>query len=305
MPGWLSVENLKWLIATLAVPVTLGIISSQYQRAQTERQENEARLRLYTELLIKREEEDSSVRKGIFDKLLESHLKSGSQDLPAKLVTLDLLALNFNESFDLSALFRQIDRQIGSQPRAHRALAMKQLRRTASGVMERQLALIEAVGASRDATLELDALDRAKSPGPLIDAELSFPDPDPFAPGERQAKRRFKVLAGEHDPANRRVWVLVSTVERQWPFWIDTFDFPLVNFTRISKTERFAVVLKRYEPPFAELTFIYFPSVKDRPFIDEVISNLVQSGQCKGRAHWYWPFGSSSSCSSGPSKHGP
>jgi hypothetical protein len=72
MPSWLSVKNLKWLVATLAVPLTLVVVSSQYQRAQTERQNNEARLRLYTELLSKREEADTSVRKGIFDKVLET-----------------------------------------------------------------------------------------------------------------------------------------------------------------------------------------------------------------------------------------
>ena len=276
MPSWLSVENVKWLIATLAVPVTLGVLSSQYQRAQTDRQTSEARLRLYTELLSKREEADTSVRKGIFDKVLETYLKPGSQDLAAKLVALELLALNFNESLDLSPLFWQLAQQIDTEPPARRESLTKQLLRIARDVKERQIALLEAVGTKRDASLELDELAAA---GPLIDADLSFPDLDPFAPEGQLVKRHFKVEVAEHDPANRRAWVRVSSNESQWAFWVDTFDFPLVNFTRISKSERFALVLKRYDPPSAQVTFVYFPSsrsgVKDRPFIDEVISNLA------------------------------
>jgi hypothetical protein len=65
-------------------------------------------------------------------------------------------------------------------------------------------------------------------------------------------------------------------------FWVDEFDFPLASFSRISKSERFAVVMKRFQPPLVGLTLIYFPSsrsgVKDKPFIDEVISNLTTHG---------------------------
>lgn len=61
-------------------------------------------------------------------------------------------------------------------------------------------------------------------------------------------------------------------------FWVDEFDFPLSNFSRISKSERFALVMTRYKPPDIGLTLIYFPSsrsgVKDKPFIDEVVSDL-------------------------------
>jgi hypothetical protein len=123
-------------------------------------------------------------------------------------------------------------------------------------------------------------LEELATAGPLIDRELNFPDPDPFAPKDEKVKRHFTIEVAEHDPAGRRVLVRVSGGDRQWTFWVDTFDFPLVNFTRISKSERFSLVLKRYDPPSAQITFIYFPSsrsgVKDKPFIDEVISDLVR-----------------------------
>src|SRR5438067_10790667 len=75
----LNLENAKWLIATLAIPAALGLVAHQYQQSQAERQIADARLRLYTELLSKREEADTAVRRGIFDKVLERNLAPGDQ----------------------------------------------------------------------------------------------------------------------------------------------------------------------------------------------------------------------------------
>src|SRR5437660_10798773 len=81
----LNLENAKWLIATLAIPAALGLVAHEYQQSQAERQINDARLRLYTELLSKREEADTAVRRGIFDKVLERYLAPGDQGLQSKL----------------------------------------------------------------------------------------------------------------------------------------------------------------------------------------------------------------------------
>jgi hypothetical protein len=150
------------------------------------------------------------------------------------------------------------------------------LERVATQVKYRQIELLEFVGHSREALIEFTTTGvRQYDP---IDQDFSFIDPDPSAPKTRKPTRHFKVEVAEHDPARRRVLVRVDNKERQWMFWLDVFDFPLVNFTRISKSERFTVVMKQYKPPVAKLTLIYFPSsrsgVKDKPFIDEVVSNL-------------------------------
>jgi hypothetical protein len=59
----------------------------------------------------------------------------------------------------------------------------------------------------------------------------------------------------------------------------------MVNFTRVSRTECFTVVLREYEPlttgePNAKVRLIYFPSARvgaqDKRFIDEVIADLVR-----------------------------
>jgi hypothetical protein len=204
---FLKLDNLKWLITTAAIPVTLAILAQQYQGAQTELQANEARLRLYTELLSKREEAETGVRREIFDKVLEKYLKpeGQNQNLEEKLVALDLLALNFNDSLDLSPLFWQIDKQI--QEERDSSNLQRQLQRIANSVKERQIETLETVGARADATIDFAELDKL---GPLIDKELSFTDPDPQVPKDQKAKRHFIVDFLEHDTAQKRFLLRVS-----------------------------------------------------------------------------------------------
>ena len=182
----LNLENAKWLIATLAIPAALGLVAHEYQQSQAERQINDARLRLYTELLSKREEADTAVRRGIFDKVLERYLAPGDQGLQAKLVALELLATNFHDSLDLSPLFWQIGRELERAPKNERTRLSHELARIADGVKDRQISGLElgsgAQGqASKLVGLRLDAL-TTENGKPDIDADFSFPDPDPFAP---------------------------------------------------------------------------------------------------------------------------
>lgn len=276
MPGWLSGDNVKWLIATIAIPVTLGFVSYQYQKASSARQVADSRLRLYTELLSKREEADTGVRKAIFEKVLGTYLTPGREDLEQKLVALELLALNFHDSLNLSPLFWQLDREI----RRNRASAeerdawLKQLERLAREVKDRQVEVLEVVGARLDGSILFDEMEQRPV---LIDEELVFRDPDPLAT-EPEKRRHFKIEVAEHDAARHRVLVRAHDGKTQWVFWVDPFDFPFVDFARLSKSERFAAVLRTYRPDSAQITFIYFPSsrsgVKDKPFMDEVLSNL-------------------------------
>lgn len=270
---WLKPDNLKWLFQTAAIPVTLAILSQQYQCAQTERQANEARLRLYTELLSKREEADTGVRRGIFDRVFEKYLVPQERNLDEKLVALDLLALNFNDSLDLSPLFWQLDRQI--QQAQLRSGLRVQLERIANSVKDHQIVTLEAVGAVANETVSFAELDKS---GLLIDRELSYADPDPLAAKGQRVKQHFRVEILDHQPASRRILVRVDRDGGKSVFWVDMFDFPMANFVRISKSERLSVVLKRYTPDDAQLTLIYFPGsrsgVKDKPFLDEVISDL-------------------------------
>jgi len=301
----LNLENAKWLITMLAIPAVLAFVAHEYQQAQAKQQINDARLRLYTELLSKREEADTAVRRGIFDKVMERYLTPGDQGLEVKLVALELLATNFHDSLDLSPLFWQIGREVERAPAKKRAELRSELNRIADGVKDRQISGLElgngtmgtaghpmAQGkASMLADLRLDALTTGPTNGgkPDIDEDFSFPDPDPFGPPGGLTTRHLTLWIVDHDAARRRVWAIVHArrankgeKDQRWAFWIDAFDFPMVNFTRVSRSERFTLVLQEYgeKKETARIRLIYFPSArigaKDKPFIDDVISDLLR-----------------------------
>ena len=287
LPQWVFSGNVKWLVTTLLIPATLAFLNQQYQDAQTARQDTEARLRLYTELLSKREEADTTLRKGIFDRVLETYLKE-AKNADEKIVALELLSSNFNESLDLSPLFWQILREI-QQPaqKANSSMLTERLQRVANDVKDRQLALLEISGSRLDGNFNTDALGAGTNKSfemeNPIDKDLTLVDPDASDPAKQKQTRHFTVFPLEFDQARHRVFV---SVEHRKPngkvetnsFWLDEFDFPLTNFSRISQSERFALVMRRFDPPNVALTLIYFPSsrsgVKDKPYIDEVISGL-------------------------------
>ena len=105
-----------------------------------------------------------------------------------------------------------------------------QLERIARDVKDRQLEVLEFVGDRRDRTIIFNELaDR-----PLVfEEEMVFKDPDPLAKNG-ELRRRFQIEVVEHDAAGRRVFVRAHEGRTQWVFWVDVFDFPFVDFARLS-----------------------------------------------------------------------
>ena len=283
LPNWCSFENLKWVLAILAIPITLTILNLQYQAAQTARQAAEARLRLYTEILTKSTEADANLRKSVFDRAFETYLKEG-KTVDKRISALELLTLNSNDSVDLSPIFGELSREIQmAAQKANRAILMRRLERLSSKVKDRQIELLARIGDKVDVTFDTKVLSAAANKAFAINRDLSFTDPDD--PDKRIQTRRFVVYPLEHDQDNRRVFFSVafsqpSSKPESISFWADWYNFPLTNFSTSSKSERFALVVRRYEPPYLFLTLIYFPisssAVKDKPFINDFLSGLTR-----------------------------
>jgi hypothetical protein len=280
--AWPTWENIKWVLTVLAIPLALAWVSRTYERTALQHQALEARLRLYTELLSKREEADTNIRKDMFGKVLETFLRPGDSEVDQQLLKIELMAANFHESLDLSPLFRRLEAQIKANTAPNKPELIKALESTARDVKERQIEMLELVGAKRDGTVDFETLAEGKAIS-IFDEELEFEEPVATNARARKSprahKRHFNVEALEWDQAGRRLLIRTHDGSRQWMFWLDAFDFPLVDFTRISGTERFTVALRTVSSRHAELSFIYFPSsrsgVKDKPYIDEVVAGLV------------------------------
>jgi hypothetical protein len=285
--GW------RWVVQTLAMPVALVMLPLIYQSKQAEqadkaraegarRDQADQKVRLYTELLSKREESDTLVRRQLFDRLMGSYLAPNSNDIRKRLVALDLLSLNFHESLNLSPLFWELAGDIAQlAPGAQRDEDQRYLDRVAQQVKTREASLLEVDGTRYkvDVDLDTDFQSTAKQT-----SHFSFPrvrDPGEVADANQPAQRAFDLVVLNHDPLKRAVQISVSSGgDAAKTFWVDPYDFPLVNFSRVSRNERYAVILSRYEPQnqFAELTLLYFPSwrsgAKDRPYLDELITQL-------------------------------
>src|SRR5262247_187842 len=62
------------------------------------RQSLDTNARLYSELMSRREEAESNLRKDMCVSIIQSFLQQGSNDLESKVLNLELLAYNFNDS---------------------------------------------------------------------------------------------------------------------------------------------------------------------------------------------------------------
>ena len=232
-----------------------------------------------------------------------------------QLLKLQLLAMNFGESLTLSPLFQKLDNDLfelseraRNQGTARgRLLAQglrKRLRGLAKVVSANQIAAIKAGGAAFTVTVPLERAGRGFV-WPYDDAGQGATNSagnEDLLPGTVKCgkiTRRFEILFFEADEAREQVKVELSiqkiagpdtemdggtltyrrdpqTVEAK--FHLDFFNFPLVDNTRLSDDQRFALVLTDFSEKVIQATALCFSgtysSVRDRPFINEIVEQL-------------------------------
>jgi hypothetical protein len=285
-----------------------------------ERQQVESNIRLYAEMMGRREEADSNLRKDMFNSILNTFmtrdpsLRLSSEELiRQQILSLELLAYNFHESLDIAPLFKEVGRRIALEERNTNAELRGRLESVALQVIEHQLTALSDVGMIERG----DALPEKIND---LQAYVSFgtraiADPQ-FRPGEGVSRvclsmealdgsrhyRQFKVELINYDQAAHEVQVrlYVSQVLNQEEcqqagldleakreidtnFLVGLFDFPMIDNTRLSGGERCAVSLTALNPNVLSVALVYFPasraSLKDKPYYDEVIRDLVRNRQ--------------------------
>jgi len=114
----------------LLVGIALALVGLYGERTMTAISNKQESARLITELQIKREQDESALRKDIFAQALEAFLLKGRataegdlrelslREMSKQLLRLELLALNFGDSLSLSPLFTELRRDLNhAQPR--------------------------------------------------------------------------------------------------------------------------------------------------------------------------------------------
>jgi hypothetical protein len=312
------------LVKVLALPLVTLVLGYWFNASLNERQQIDNNIRLYAEMMGRREEADSNLRKDMFNSILTTFMSKDSitriseeEEIRQQILSLELLAYNFHESLDIGPLFKDVERRIPASAKGPDQELQRRLESVALQVNEHQLTALSDVG-----TVERgDALtEKIKD----FEAHIMFGTRalnDPAAkPGEGASRlclsmeavdrsrhyRQFKLeLIGHHDTAREvQVRLYVSQIltpeecrkadldleakrEVDTNFLVGLFDFPMIDNTRLSGSERSSVSLTALNPNVVSLTLAYFPasraSLKDKPYYDEVIRDLVRDRQPSSR----------------------
>jgi hypothetical protein len=270
------------LLAACAV-AGLGFFGSQFLER---RQAEETRARVYSELINKREESDSALRKDMFMSIIQSFLGPGSSSVEDRTVKLELLAYNFHESLNLKPLFTQLQLEISRSSSREKGEQRDRIEKVAMEVTRKEMVVLEGVGRSFERTVDFD--DLSKSPGGLalepagltlngIDRNVTVVvkkvDADRKEMQVRLEVRTAKGQSGDFD-----------TDEAE--FWTGLFDFPMIDHTRLSHDQRCAVVVRNFARSSARIGIVVFPgsyaSLKEKPYIQEMIQDVLGARKSGG-----------------------
>ncbi len=264
----------------------LGFKSSEYLER---RQAADTNARLYSELMSRREESESALRKDMFQTIISSFVDPNARgsDLNSEVLNLELLAYNFHESLNLKPLFLDMRRRImegrakatTAAPREEYDGYLDRLERVAREIARKQMIVLDGVGTTVDRTIDMT--------GDPVGTTL---EPALLTLESRRASFSIDVL--NVDRENREIFVGLSvespdsTEGRQTKtatFTVSYFDFPMIDNTRLAGGDRCALVLNGFSDHSADLTLVFFPgayaSLKEKPYYSEVIESIRRANQ--------------------------
>lgn len=273
------------LFTALAIAL-FGFKSSEYLER---RQAADTNARLYSELMSRREESESALRKDMLQTIISSFVDPSARgaDLNSEVLNLELLAYNFHESLNLKPLFLDMRRRVVEEQqraatpdvRAQYAGYLDRLERVAREIARKQMIVLEGVGQTVDRTIDLT--------GDPVGTTL---EPATLMLESREAAFSLDVLG--IDRINREVLIGLSvetpdtTLGRQTKsatFSVGYFDFPMIDNTRLAGGDRCALVLNGFSEHSADLTLVFFPgayaSLKEKPYYSEVIESIRRANR--------------------------
>lgn len=135
------------LVKAVAMPLVALIVGAAFNYSLTKSQARDSDMRLYTEMMGRREQADSDLRKDMFKAVLEKFMSNsdklqGKEKLDQQILELELLAYNFHESLDIGPLFKSIHRQILNNGMAESAEMRDRLEDLAQEVKAQQLSVL-------------------------------------------------------------------------------------------------------------------------------------------------------------------
>ena len=278
-----------------AVLAFLGFLTSNYLQAKADA---DARLKLYTDLMSKREEADTQTRQQMLSLMIQTYLNGPTSDLEHKVLGLELLAKNFHESVELSPLFRSVYKQIGEStyPQTAKTDYMRRLEVVAKDVAANQIEILHDSGFIERASVRLDKPAEIGKDNlfcfyfpihseDLIGGKPCAPDDGPTSVPRNRRFMRVQVFGIDQMKREFKFRLMSSTDDGEMIDalrTVDYFDFPMLNNIHLSHSQRVAIVLENILDGGADLALAYFPasraSLWDKPYFEELVHDLLSPG---------------------------
>jgi hypothetical protein len=293
--GWDKLMIILKPIGGLITALTIALVSYFGSAYLNIKQNNDARIRLYTELMSGREAAESALRKDMFNSILGTILKD-SHSLDENILQLELLAYNFHESLNLMPLFVYMDRKIAKEKNLRlRGEYRARLYKMAADVTSKQISSLEGAATMETMFITFPNDTADYKPGHSQELPIDWKDSKVIYDTVRIGKTinvykrvvYLKALRYNVDEKNVDVRLDIETSLNDkyvnmvtQEFTIDYFQFPMIDNTRLSNDMRCSVVMRDFDfPKFIEVDILYFPgshsSLKEKPYYDEVVKKLL------------------------------
>jgi hypothetical protein len=279
---WDKVSVVLHPMGGLLTALAVTYVGMKGSRVLDRRQSVDTNARLYSELMSRREEAESSLRKDMFVSIISSFLQPSREDLDGKVLNLELLAYNFHDSLNLKPLFLDIQRRLRKSSDPERRDFLLRINRVAKETTAKQLFSLQGQGKSFTRSVDFEELAAAGRAGIQL-------EPETITVRKTTCQIGLRVLVLDEDQQQLLVRLEVKSPEgnpevpdTRATFNVGYFDFPVIDNTRLSNGLRCAVTLTNFSPgAAADLTTVCFPgeyaSLKDRPYYDEVIQKLREA----------------------------
>jgi hypothetical protein len=271
-------------LLTAGAITLLGFITSS---ALNQRQATDTNTRLYTELMSRREESESALRKDMCVSIINSFVNPHDTGLSPSVLNLEMLAYNFHESLNLKPLFEEMRRRVmrareeAQTPaaRAENDAYLDRLQRMAREIVRRQMIVLEGVGKRFDRTIDLagDPSGTTLEPATLtLDGVPTTFGIDVLDIDRENREIRIGLSIETPDPEQGRQTKMAT-------FGVSYFDFPMIDNTRLVGGQRCSVVLNSISDQSADITLVLFPgsyaSLKEKPYYNEVIESVLNANR--------------------------
>jgi hypothetical protein len=284
---WDKIDILMHPMGGLLTAIALTVLGFITSSALSQRQAVDTNTRLYTELMSRREESESALRKDMCVSIINSFVNPRDTGLGPSILNLEMLAYNFHESLNLKPLFEEMRRRVMSarveaktaEARAENDAYLARLESTAGEIVRRQMIVLEGVGKRFDRSIDLAG-----------DPEGTSLEPETLTLDDVPTTFAIDILGVDRENREIQIGLSIETPDPEQgrqtkvaSFGVSHFDFPMIDNTRLIGGQRCAVVLNSISDQSADITLVLFPgtyaSLKEKPYYNEVIESVLKANK--------------------------